>query len=225
MIFVLRVKGINGTISLVTRLPVSGTYKIEITGHHQSVSHDLNRFLLLCKSVSPEPKPFPSAPENGFGYDQVAEDAGLTEPSHSEGVVSVEEGQAIDFQLRVQEGVDVRPRLRHGSRRPQDLGCCVTVRRDKAGLNVGVVLPAGEPNPEYSLEFYVPRGGRQQRSTFPQSEDQEEETGEEKEEDEENLDGFFNVLSYLLTNDKDVQDASNNEAKKVVTMLFYVCLS
>ena len=196
----------------MTRLPVCGIYKIDITGHHQSVTHVLVSFLLICKSASPEPRPFPSAPENGFGYDQVAEDAGLTEPSHPDGVVLAKEGEAINFRFRVQRGVDVRPKLRHGSCRPEDLAGRLKIRRDAGDLTVGVVVPTDDPNPEYSLEFYVPRDDRRQRGTF-QSE-------QEEDEDKENLDGFFNVLSYLLTSDKDIHDASKNEAKEVVTMLF-----
>ena len=198
-----RLKDNSGTASLLTRLPVKGIYKIEVTGHHNGRSNKLVSFLLICKSVLPDLKPFPSMPENGFGYDEVAKSVGLTEPSCSDGVVPVQQGQTADFHFHVQDDVDVRPRLKHAWRSPEDLDCHLEVRKTASELDVCVMLPEDDEYPEYSLEFTV-----NSRRAAGQSGN-----------DDKNLDRFFSAVSYLLTYSKEVVEASKNEAKEVMAAI------
>ena len=189
----------------MTRLPVKGIYKIEITGRHNGRSHDLGTFLLICKSVLPDLKPFPSMPENGFGYDEVAKSAGLTEPSCSDGVVPVQQGQTADFHFHLQDDVDVFPRLKHAFRSPEDLDCHLDIRKAVSKLDVSVMLPEDDERPEYSLEFIVNRSR----------------AAGESGNDDENSERFFNAVSYLLTHSKEVVEASKNEAREVMAVIIF----
>ena len=202
-----RLKDKSGTASLLTRLPVKGIYKIEVTGHHNGRSDDLGSFLLICKSVLPDHmlKPFPSMPKTGFGYDEVAKSAGLTEPSCSDGVVPVQQGQTAHFHFHVQDDVDVRPRLKHAWRSPEHLDCHLEVRKTASRLDVSVTLPEDDEHSEYSLEFIT----NSRRATS--------ESGN----GEENSDRFFSAVSYLLTNSKEVVEASKNKAKEVMAVIIF----
>ena len=88
-------------VSLITRLPVPGLYKLEVSGVHQGVLKILGQFCLHCTAVTVTPKPFPSNPENGFGFDETSEAAGISNPSQTEGVMLVNKGQTIDFDFQV----------------------------------------------------------------------------------------------------------------------------
>ena len=219
MLNAFRLKDDSGIASLLTRLPVKGTYKIEVTGRHDERTRTLGKFLLICSSEPSNPKPFPPIPEHGFGYDDVAKNAGLTEPSCTKGVVLVQQGQTADFHFQVQDNVDVKPKLRHASRPSEDLDRHVDVTREASVLKVCVTLPGDDPNPEYSVELYV----RKLRQLL---------AGGILVEDEDLDASFENVLSYLLTSDKKVEEASKDEAKEVIALrgfmharacVWYVC--
>ena len=96
-----RLKAGKGMVSLITRLPVPGLYKLEVTGVHKGQLRILGQFCLRCTAVKEAPKPFPSNPENGFGFDETSEEAGISNPSQTEGVMLVDKGQTIDFNFQV----------------------------------------------------------------------------------------------------------------------------
>ena len=96
-----RLKAGKGMVSLITRLPVPGLYKLEVTGVHKGQLRVLGQFCLRCTAVTEAPKPFPSNPENGFGFDETSEEAGISNPSQTEGVMLVDKGQTIDFSFEV----------------------------------------------------------------------------------------------------------------------------
>ena len=96
-----RLKATNGIVSLVTRLPVPGLYKLEVSGIHNSTEQVLGHFCLQCESVDEAPRPFPSNPENGFGYDETSQEAGISNPTQTEGVMLVNKGQTVNFSFEV----------------------------------------------------------------------------------------------------------------------------
>lgn len=178
----------------MVRLPEAGTYKLEVIGSHQNILHRLVEFRIVCKHVAPDIRPLPPCSENGFGFGEEAVKAGLSEPSHTEGVVPVKSGEEIDMSFRVQPNVDILARLVHSTRATDDLRDSVRVRRENAKATVTATLPADDPEPEYSLQidtiknsqgFYKPKGA------------------------------FTNALSYLLTSNKSLNTAIVDKSKQV----------
>lgn len=189
-----RIKRTKHTKSVMVRLPEAGTYKLEVIGFHQNILHRLVEFRIVCKHVAPDIRPLPPCSENGFGFGEEAVKAGLSEPSHTEGVVPVKSGEEINMSFRVQPNVDILARLVHSTRATADLRDSVRVRRENAKATVTATLPADDPEPEYSLQidtiknsqgFYKPKGA------------------------------FTNALSYLLTSNKSLNTAIVDKSKQV----------
>ncbi|XP_076466900.1 uncharacterized protein LOC143298096 isoform X2 [Babylonia areolata] len=164
----------NGQVSLISRLPVVGLYKLEVSGVYNGVVSLLGHFCLNCTEISEAPKPFPSNPEKGFGFDQASKTAGIDSPSQTEGVMLVDRGQMLDFSFQVDEDLHLKPQLKHGLKRSEDLNCHITVTRHHNQVKIGVELPTDDASPEYALEIYVGgrgRGPRGQQGRDHDSED------------------------------------------------------
>lgn len=180
-------------MSLMVRIPVTGTYKLEVNGLHQGEECRLVNFRIVCDYVS-ETRPFPSAPDTVFGFGEAAAEAGLTEPSHTEGLVPVKTGEEKMFDFKVKEDVDIAARLVHSTRTPEQLRDNVSVHREEDNATVTARLPADDPEPEYSLEV----------NTFKKTE------GESISEKE-----TTNALNYLLTSDKALTAIITDKSKQV----------
>lgn len=235
--FVTRTKGRGGMVSLIMRLPIKGVFKIELTGVCDGTDYELGAFQLRCVAPPEETKPFPANPKNGFGFDEkVAESTGISNPSHTEGVLLVNKGKEMMFEFQVQNDVDVQPKLLDGVRKPEDLSCHVSVSRTRDQVQIGVTLPLDDKSPEYALEIFVggkrrdgdsdkiSRGGEGGHRTTDHG-------GTESEiVQEPELDAFSptdigtglpgasrlqNALNYLLTCDKELHKESKNVMKEI----------
>ncbi|XP_025111833.1 hillarin-like isoform X2 [Pomacea canaliculata] len=151
-LYVTIIKRTQQTDSFLVRLPVTGTYKFIVRGVHRNKTLRLVDFQIVCDDVAPDTHPFPSRPENGFGFGEAAAEAGLSEPSHTEGVVPVKSGDEICINFKVQDYVDILARLVDSTRTPEELRDNVIVERKGDNVTVTARLPADDPKPEYSLE-------------------------------------------------------------------------
>lgn len=183
------------TRSLLVRLPETGTYKLELTGVHKGNTCKLLHFRIDCDYVPPETRPFPSHPKNGFGFGEAAAEAGLSEPSHSEGIVEVERGEEVNIHFKVEASLDISPRLIHFFWKPDDLHDNVFVRREEANVTITVKVPTDDPAPEFSLEIDTIKNSHGPTEPCVNAQ----------------------VLNYLLTCDKKLHSIITDKTKQVLT--------
>ncbi|XP_025111814.1 uncharacterized protein LOC112574770 isoform X2 [Pomacea canaliculata] len=138
--------------SFLVRLPETGKYKFEVLEVHGVGEISLVTFQIVYDDASSKTRPLPSNPENGFGFGEAAAEAGLSEPSHTEGVVPVKSGDEISIHFKVKDDVDISARLVHFSRESEKLRDNITVNRENKNVTIIARLPADDPKPEYSLE-------------------------------------------------------------------------
>lgn len=179
--------------SLVIRLPMSGTYKLEVTGIHRGRECSLVEFRVVCDSV-PETRPFPHVPDILLGFGEAAAEAGLSDPSHTEGLVPVKSGEEIDIQFKIKDDVDISARLVHSTRTPMD----VQPQKEADKVTLTIKLPEDDPAPEYLLEIGLVKNWEGQDLSQKKT---------------------TNILNYLLTNDKTLHAAVMDRTKQVLMLL------
>ncbi|XP_025111835.1 kyphoscoliosis peptidase-like [Pomacea canaliculata] len=194
-LYVTIIRRTQKTDSFLVRLPVKGTYKFRVLGAHGNTTSRLVEFQIVCDDVAPDTHPFPTRPENGFGFGEAAAEAGLSEASHTEGVVPVKSGDEICMRFKVRDHVDISARLIHSTRTPEELRDNVIVERKGDNITVTVRLPADDPKPEYSLEV---------------------DTITNRKENDQSTTNLFNfpVLNYLLTSDETLNAVIRDEDTK-----------
>ncbi|XP_025111821.1 hillarin-like [Pomacea canaliculata] len=181
--YVVIMKRTQQTKSFLVRLPVTGTYKFVVTGDHGGKTARLVAFQIVCDHVPLETLPFPSYPENGFGFGEAAVAAGLSEPSHTEGFVPVKSGDKISIHFKVSIDSAILARLVHSTRTPEQLRANVIVEREDDNATVIATLPADDPEPEYSLEVDSVKIIKETDESITEL-------------------PSYHVLNYLLTSDK-----------------------
>lgn len=130
--------------SIMARLPVIGTYKLEVNG-------GLVKFRIVCEHVAPDIRPLPPCSENGHGFTEEAAAAGLSQPSITQGVVPVKSGEEIDLSFTVQEDIDIMATLVHHTGNRKNL----EVQRENERANIHGRLPEDDPKPEYALQIDI----------------------------------------------------------------------
>ncbi|XP_025111845.1 uncharacterized protein LOC112574783 [Pomacea canaliculata] len=182
-LYVTIIKRTQKTDSFLVRLPVTGTYKFRVLGAHGNTTFRLVEFQIVYDNAAPDTQPLPSSPKNGFGFGEAAAEAGLSEASHTEGVVPVKSGDEISIHFKVKDYVDILARLVHCIRTPEELRDNVIVEREYDNATVTARLPADDQTPEYSLEIDTIKNIK------------------ENDQSKKNLFNFP-VLNYLLTSDE-----------------------
>ncbi|XP_025113812.1 uncharacterized protein LOC112575895 [Pomacea canaliculata] len=180
--YVTILKRTNQSKSIMARLPVIGTYKLEVNG-------GLVKFRIVCEHVPSDIRPLPPCSENGHGFTEEAAKNGLSQPSHTQGVVPVKRGEEIDLSFTVQEDIDIMATLVHhtGKRKNQD------VQKEKERVTVNVRLPEDDPKPEYAIMIDIIKNRLA---------------------DESSKQKFTNILSYLLTSDETLNAAIVDKDKQ-----------
>ncbi|PVD22292.1 hypothetical protein C0Q70_18101 [Pomacea canaliculata] len=204
--YVNRLKQGERLMSLLVKLPLPGAYQLEVIGIHDNQRCHLVNFRLTCQSVPLDTRPFPSNPDIGYGYDDTARSAGLSDPSHTDGLVVVSSGQAIDFSFKAQPTLDVRPKLVHRDRSREDLRDHVSLSRTEDKATVTARLPDDDASPEYALE--IDNGVSTSWRSAGEDVDGPINRPEEKE--------SVNVLNYLLTCDQDLNVVTKDERKQLL---------
>ncbi|XP_025111844.1 hillarin-like [Pomacea canaliculata] len=189
------IKRTQQTDSFLVRLPVTGTYTFTVLGVHGDEINRLVDFQIVCDDVAPDTHPFPSCPENGFGFGEAAAEAGLLEASHPEGVVPVKSGDEVSIHFKVKDDVDISARLVHCTRTPEELRGNIIVEREEDKVTVTARLPADDPTPEYSIEVDTVKKITQK---------------------DESIKSLFGskVVSYLLTSDETLNAVITDEDRK-----------
>ncbi|PVD22297.1 hypothetical protein C0Q70_18106 [Pomacea canaliculata] len=155
----------------------------QTSGDHGGKTARLVAFQIVCDHVPLETLPFPSYPENGFGFGEAAVAAGLSEPSHTEGFVPVKSGDKISIHFKVSIDSAILARLVHSTRTPEQLRANVIVEREDDNATVIATLPADDPEPEYSLEVDSVKIIKETDESITEL-------------------PSYHVLNYLLTSDK-----------------------
>ncbi|XP_025113599.1 hillarin-like [Pomacea canaliculata] len=200
-LYVTIIKRTQQTDSFLVRLPVTGTYTFRVWGVHGKTTFHLVEFQIVYDNSAPDTQPLPSHPTNGFGFGEAAAEAGLSEASHTEGVVPVKNGDEISIHFKVKDYVDILARLVHSIRTPEELRDNVIVKREDDNVTVTARLPADDPIPEYSLEI---------------------DTIKNRKENDQSSKNMFNfpVLNYLLTSDETLNAVIRDKDTKK-TLQFY----
>ncbi|XP_025111842.1 uncharacterized protein LOC112574780 isoform X2 [Pomacea canaliculata] len=200
-LYVTIIKRTQRTDSFLVRLPVAGTYKFIVWGAHGDETYSLVEFQIVYDNSAPDTQPLPSHPTNGFGFGEAAAEAGLSEPSHTEGVVPVKSGDEVCMRFKVKDYVDILARLIHSIRTPEELRDNVIVGREDDKVTVTARLPADDQTPEYSLEV----------DTIKNIKDNDQSTN--------NLFNFP-VLNYLLTSDETLNAVIRDEDTKKILQFY-----
>ena len=144
--------------SFETRMPVAGTYRLTIYGgqSQKAILPWICDIGVYCPDTETNMKPYPDSPLIGFGPVSITEEAGLTEPSHTNGALFVKPRQVFHITFKLKRTIEAKATLVGAKVQEKQLGQWITCTvNNPSTVHVLDVMVKLLQEGEYALKLFT----------------------------------------------------------------------
>lgn len=143
--------------AIEARMPIAGLYRITVYGGPSTKTKLplICDVAVKCKKASKDIRPYPDCPRLGFGPVHMTETAGLTQPSHPNGMLFLKPRQTYHITFRLQQAVTVKARIIGEGVKENEMDKWVTSTiNNQSTLRILDVAVRLQDEGEYALKIY-----------------------------------------------------------------------
>ncbi|KAL4228292.1 hypothetical protein ACF0H5_013723 [Mactra antiquata] len=144
--------------SIEARMPLAGTYRITVYGgkSYQAKLPWICDVGVQCKKTYKHIKPYPDTPALGFGPMDMTERAGLTQPSHTNGMLFVRPRQTYHLTFKLQHGIQAKAIIKGENVDTENMDKWVTCTiNNQSTLHILDIMVQLQIEGEYALKLFV----------------------------------------------------------------------
>lgn len=151
--------------SIEARMPIAGVYRITVYGGAttKTVLPWICDVAVKCPKSYKNIKPYPDTPPLGFGPMDMTERAGLTQPSHTNGMLFVKPRQTYHITFKLQHGIQAKATMIGKGVEENEMEKWVTCTiNNQSMLHILDVMVQLQIEGEYALKIYAKDKNRPQ---------------------------------------------------------------
>ena len=155
--------------SLEARMPVAGVYRITVYGGPSTNTQLpwICDVAVKCNKTYKKIKPYPDCPKLGFGPMYMTERAGLTQPSHPNGMLFLKPRSTYHITFKLKHSIKVKARMIGEGVKDSEMEKWVTTTiNNQSSLSILDVVVQLLHEGEYSLKIYSKPAAERSKSTW-----------------------------------------------------------